>query len=91
MYPGGPNSLWTDLLGTSDYYRDRETYRRYSLLAALSGYGRGTGRRENGIYLAGWGETSPLEASLRETQFRSADTTLYLIALNPAVSFSANR
>jgi hypothetical protein len=89
-YPGSPNLLWTELLGTSDYYRDRETYRRYSLLAALIGYGQGTGRQEEGIYLAGWSSGSPIEAGLGEERFRTADTTLYLIALEPAISFSAN-
>ncbi len=95
-YPIGPgylppypytssDSLTIDLLGSGDYYRDQETYRRFNLLNALAGYSNPRGRG-GGIYLAGWSTASPLSVQLNGQPFRNSDTTLYVIALQPSIS-----
>ena len=95
-YPTGPgylppypytssDSLTIDLLGSGDYYRDQETYRRFNLLNALAGYSNPRGRG-GGIYLAGWSTASPLAVQLDGQPFRNSDTTLYVIALQPSIS-----
>jgi hypothetical protein len=94
-YSGGPSvyyppyagidSLASDLLGPGDYYRDQETYRRFSLLNAITGYSNPKGSG-GGIYLLGWSESSPLPLQFSQQRFRSSDTTLYIISLQPAIN-----
>ncbi len=85
-YPpyAGIDSLASDLLGPGDYYRDQETYRRFSLLNAISGYSN-PNSRGGGIYLVGWSDTSPLPLQFVDQLFRSSDTTLYVVALHPTL------
>ncbi len=81
-----------DILGTSNYYQDREAYRRYQLLSAVinvyggaGGLGRGTG-----VYLAGWTDQAPISAQLLETGFGTANATVYLVALPPWTTTGAS-
>lgn len=83
------NTLVANLLGTTDYYRDQETFRRYALLSAAAGDGGSL--QGAGIYLAGWSSDSPLPAGLSTSPVETSNTTLYLVALNPAVSVQAGR
>jgi hypothetical protein len=86
-YPpySGVDSLAFDLLGTGDYYRDQETYRQFSLLNAITGYSNPKGSG-GGVYLIGWSDSSPVPLRLSEQQFRTSDTTLYIIALQPTMT-----
>ena len=83
-YTGNSNFI-TDILGPGDYYRDQATYRRYSLLNAFGGYSapRGIG---GGVYLAGWSDGSPITVQFDDQAYRSSDSTLYLIALQPSIA-----
>ena len=90
-YPGYYNSGYDttidDILGTSSYYDDRETYRRYSLLTWLfDPYN--SGGRGSGTYLVGWADTSPVQVSLEGRKFNTADLTLYIVRLEPKVVVS---
>ncbi len=90
-YPGYYNSGYDttidDFLGTSSYYDDRETYRRYSLLTWLfDPYN--SGGRGSGTYLVGWADTSPVQVSLVGRKFNVSDLTLYIVRLEPKVVVS---
>jgi hypothetical protein len=86
-YYSGYDTTVEDILGTSTYYDDRETYRRYSLLTWMfDPYS--TGGRGSGTYLVGWSNTSPVQASLVGDRFNVEDKTMYLIRLNPQVVVS---
>ncbi|HEX9029137.1 MAG TPA: hypothetical protein VF823_08180, partial [Anaerolineales bacterium] len=91
--PGGvpyTDTLASNLLGTTDYYRDQETFRRYSLLSAAAGPESGM-QQSASFYLAGWSNKSPLPASVNASPIESSDTTLYLVALGPAFSIQPAR
>jgi hypothetical protein len=79
-----------DILGTSNYYQDREQLRRYELLSsAINVYGGAGGLgRGTGIYLAGWTESAPASARLLNAGFRESNATIYLIALPAATRFA---
>jgi len=86
-YYSGYDTTIEDILGTTSYYDDRETYRRYSLLTWLfDPYN--TGGRGGGTYLVGWSDVSPVKASLVGDRFNVEDKTIYLIRLNPQVVVS---
>lgn len=99
-FPGGPvyyggsspymNTLITDLVGTGDYYRNSESYLRFMLLNAITNYGSAVGTGE-GIYLAAWGDGSPLNASLENQPSTAEDTSLYLFALPANLQISQDR
>lgn len=90
-YYGAYDTTVDDVLGTSNYYDDKESYRKYSLLrAAVNPYG-GVGGRGSGVFLAGWGDSSPIAVKLEGDGFTTNDTTAYLIALRPQVELGASR
>lgn len=73
------------ILGTSNYWQDRETYRRYNFLTsfAFSSY-YGTGYMQvNGFYLAAWSQDQVIPVSIANRQTDGEDTTLFMIALTP--------
>jgi hypothetical protein len=88
---GGIQSGWDDLLGTSEYFRDAQINRRYTLLSALFGMDGSQSELANGFVLAGWSEASPLEVSLGEPDFGTSDTTLYLVGLAPELAYARGR
>ena len=79
------DSTFIDLLGTSDFSANPETFRRYNLLSAAMNYGPYNSGRGSGVYLAGWSESAPFDASLSGENFNQSNTTLYLITLTPEV------
>ena len=81
---GLPGGSWDAILGTSDYYRDRQTTQRFALLNALTGFGP-IESSEHGMVLAAWSDGSPLAADLGGRDFLSSSTTLYLISLRPQI------
>jgi len=77
-----------DIFGSTSYYDDRETYRRYSMLTWLfDPYS--TGGRGSGTYLVGWTDDSPVQASLVGDTFNVSDKTFYIIRFEPKVIVSA--
>jgi hypothetical protein len=91
IYPYSNSSEMTimDILGTTDYYKDQETQRRYHLLMASLNSATGLQNLGSGIYLAGWTDESPLSVSL-SGKFQSSNTTLYLIYLSPVLEFGGD-
>lgn len=86
-YYSGYDTTIENILGTAAYYDDRETYRRYSLLTWLfDPYS--SGGRGSGTYLVGWADASPVNISLVNAGFNTADQTLYLIRLQPKMVVS---
>ncbi|MBE0689616.1 MAG: hypothetical protein IH587_05780 [Anaerolineae bacterium] len=58
-----------------------ESRRRQLFLSSFIRDPYGASGRGSGVYLAGWTETSPLESDLTGAEWRSQDTTLYIIEL----------
>ena len=82
-----------DILGTSNYYDDKEINRRYLLLSAFLNpysYSHGKGRGA-GIYLFGWSDNSPVDLELSSQGYTAQDTTLYIVALNYELNHQAPR
>jgi len=76
------DSTIDDILGNTNYYNDKQAYRRYSLLAAaIQSYGGGS--RGSGVYLAGWTSKAPVSAEVVNRSFVTEDVTLYLVSLPP--------
>ncbi len=81
----GPDALIGQILGTTDYYNDREAYRRYQMVfSALGGYNQ-TIINIGGLYLTAWSNTAPYDLTLPGDTFRSQDTTLYIVQLKPTL------
>jgi hypothetical protein len=73
-----------DIVGTSAYYSNSESSRRYSLLSAtLPLYSTSEGGRGAGYFLAGWSRQSPIEVGLGGRRFNTFDTTLHIVQLYP--------
>lgn len=87
---GSPLTFHADkILGTSDYYNDREAFPRWQLLQSLEGeYYRGPGGidpsrniRQNVLTFVAWSEDPQLEVTLDGAEHRQMATTLYLLEL----------
>jgi len=90
-YYSSYDSTIDDILGTANYYDDRNNWRRYNLLSALINvYGGPGAGRGTGVYLVGWGETAPLAAQVLNTSFTTQNATLYLVALPTSTQFETN-
>lgn len=90
-YPSVYDSTIDDIIGNTQYYNDRESYRRYTLLsAAINTYtGNATIGRGSGFYLAGWVTGTPAPARLTNAGFRSDDLSVYLIGLRADFDFGS--
>jgi hypothetical protein len=78
--------LQDDLVGTSDFYQNFETRRRYELVNVLVDLSRADSSLTGGFYLSGWSDSaSPLEARLADRQTKANDLTLYILALEPVI------
>ncbi|HZD55718.1 MAG TPA: hypothetical protein VE136_03270, partial [Anaerolineales bacterium] len=88
--PGG-NSLAMDILGTSNFYQDKETNRRYLLLNALASTQDGQRGPGGGVYLTGWTSESPIPASLQDKNASGESTTLYIFNIYPSLDLQGNR
>jgi hypothetical protein len=90
MPSGLPGGSWDAILGTSDYYRDRQIYQRFAMLNALTAYGSFE-NPEHGMILAAWSDGSPLAADLGGRETLSSSATLYLIKLQPRISLAPGK
>jgi len=88
--PSNYDTTIDDILGNSNYYNDREQFRRYSLLVSLiDSYGGSV--RGSGVYLAGWTSESPLPIEVVGRTFDTLDRSLYLVALTLRLEVSSGR
>lgn len=70
------------ILGTSDYYNDRDAYPRWQLLQALEEEFYGGGQQADPeIILAAWSDESQIAASLANGVADRLHTTLYLLQI----------
>lgn len=73
------------ILGTSNYYANKEIYERFTLLnSVLSDSDNITGRG-GGIYLCGWVKEPTLDIQIIDHDSRYSSATLHLINLKPNV------
>jgi hypothetical protein len=75
----------SDILGTTSYYDNEESYLRYNLLAATLVDYSGQRGRGGGIYLSGWSSGTPFQVNLKDHTIRTANQTLYLVNLQPII------
>jgi len=75
------------MMGTADFFSDRATYRRYTLLMAAvqNSYYAISG---SGYYLTGWSTKPVLPATLSGEKTENQDTTFYIIQVQPDTQIS---
>ena len=88
-YSNANDTALVSILGTTDFFKDQETQRRYNLVMAMLNSETGISGLGDGVYLAGWTDNSPLSASISE-KFQTSDLTLYLIHMSPDVEIEEN-
>lgn len=96
MLPASPSSyvpMYTieQILGTYDYYANREAYRKYALLVAAMSYSPSALSQENDIYLMGWSKKPVIDIHLAKTSFTADDLTFYIIGMRPKIEFRGER
>jgi hypothetical protein len=71
------------ILGTTDYWGDRELHRRYQWLETLSLHDTPAHRLDagRGVYLVGWAEAAPASVEVMDRPFSTHDAALYVYAL----------
>jgi hypothetical protein len=83
--PYSYNNPLDSILGTSNYWQDRETYRRYNFLSSFlfnSTYGYGY-MQVYGLYLVAWSSDPVIPVTVANRQSEVEDTTLFMIAVTP--------
>jgi hypothetical protein len=89
FYPTGPGSSpltrnYEVILGTSDFYNNREVFPRWQLLQAIDPeyYGSAPGWFPSGVAtLIAWAETPQIEVNVEGTDVVRSSTTLYFLEL----------
>jgi len=77
------------ILGSTDYYNDREVFPRWQLLQAMApDYDTGGASAPNAFTLIAWSEEPQLDLSLRDESYSSSATSLYLLELPASRQFS---
>ncbi|MFZ0544310.1 MAG: hypothetical protein WAM60_02660 [Candidatus Promineifilaceae bacterium] len=87
--PSGPSSSplaqnFEVLLGTSNYYDDRDVYPRWQLLQAISPdfYGASPGWYPSGVAtIIAWSDTPQIDIAVEGTNLSRSSTTLYFLEL----------
>lgn len=87
MPSSAPTNQIDAILGTSNYYADRSTYQRYTLLMGIMQNTNkpNTGYNNTGYYLTGWTNQTVIQVDLQNRHTTDLDTTLYIIQLKPAL------
>jgi hypothetical protein len=85
--PSSYDTTIDDILGNSNYYNDREQFRRFQLLSSVIDSSVGS-VRDAGVYLVGWTDDSPLQVDVVDRSFNTVDQTLYFINLKPNLQLS---
>ena len=86
-----PGNTIEQILGTYDYYQNRELYRKYSLLTAAMGYSPASIQQSNEVFLLGWSNASFLDIDITKVDEIHDDVTLFIFALNPEVTFEGTQ
>ena len=85
--PGSPLTGNAEMiLGTADYYTDRNTYPRWQLLQAVEGSSSRTGTVANAlpgdvVTLVAWARQQQIDVSLNRDEYGTLSDTLYLFEL----------
>ena len=74
------SSLIEQIMGSGSYWDDRDLYRRFQFIEALSPYDNPLSL-EGSAYLVGWSDTSPVEAQVVGRPFKTSEMILYLYDL----------
>lgn len=74
------------ILGTSDYYNDRDAYPRWQLLQSMeensySSTGTSFILPENVVTLVGWSDAIQVETAVNRDEYTSTSTTFYLLEI----------
>ena len=86
-----PVNIIEQILGTYDYYQDRDTYRKYALLVAAMSSQPASLQQTNEVYLIGWSRQPLVEIGLENKKANTEDLSLYIIAFKPEVKFEGDR
>jgi hypothetical protein len=78
------------ILGTNDFYSNRDTYRKYSLVSSFLNNSNAVMTGGNEIYLSGWSTQPVLQASLHEVDADTQDTTLILVQFDPVIEITGD-
>jgi hypothetical protein len=87
-YPGSySNNTYAieNIVGTSDFYSNREIYRKYSLVSSIFYNSTAPTSMGNEIYLSGWSKQPILPANLHEVKSEIQDTNLILVRFDPTI------
>jgi hypothetical protein len=85
------DSTIQDILGTANYYDDKEVYQRYTLLNSVLSSDYNPMGRGGGVYLVGWSDDNALEIKLAARQTRNSSLSLYLVSLTPGLVTEGER
>jgi hypothetical protein len=89
--PNYSGNIFGDILGTYNYYTNREMYRKYALLVAAFSYSPGSLNQNNEVYLIGWSQRPIADIQLAKINTNFDDLTLYIMAFYPPVEFRGER
>lgn len=78
------------ILGSTDYYNDRQVYPRWQLLQAMAPQSRTSGSSDakDAFTLIAWSKEPQLDLGLADREFDSIGTTLYFLELPSRQAFS---
>jgi hypothetical protein len=86
-----PGNVIEQILGTFDYYKDRELYRKFALLTAVMGYSAGGLQPSETVYLLGWSDQPAVDIDIQGVNENFDDLSLYIFSIKPETSFEGNR
>lgn len=89
--PYQPYNLIEQILGTFDYYKDRQIYRKYSLMVAAMGYQPSNTQQAKEVFLMGWSRQPVAGITLQGVEAKTEDLYLYILAFSPPVEFIGER
>jgi hypothetical protein len=78
------------ILGTYDYYQNRELFRKYALLTAVLGYSPANLQRKNEVYLLGWSDQTVVDIDIADKKETFDDITLYIASMQPEIDFEGD-
>jgi hypothetical protein len=86
-----PVNIIEQILGTYNYYEDRDTFRKYSLLVAAMSYSPNLLSQTGEIYLVGWTKQPVAQVELVGEAFQSEDVSLFILGIEPPVEYEGNQ
>lgn len=89
--PYQTSNIIEQVLGTFDYYQDRQIYRKYTLMVAAMGYQPSAIHQANEVYLMGWSRQPAVGITLNNVNASTEDLSLYILSFTPPVAFMGDR